>query len=67
MVSRNMPRELPKTYTYCNECWRVMDYCKCGEPRCENDCGKYATKKVKFEDDTYWFCGECKHEGEEVA
>ena len=61
-----MPREIPETYTYCDDCWHATDYCKCGEPRCET-CRNYATKKIKFEDDTYWFCDYCEHEGEEIA
>jgi len=47
-----MPRELPKTYTYCDDCWHVMDDCKCGEPRCEG-CNKYADTYYRIEDEYY--------------
>ena len=61
-----MPRELPVYHESCEDCGYLTDHCKCGEPTCES-CEKYATKKVVYEDDTYWFCGKCEYEGEEVA
>lgn len=61
-----MPRELPVYHESCEDCGYLTDHCKCGEPTCES-CDKYATKKVVYEDDIYWFCGKCEYEGEEVA
>ncbi len=61
-----MPRELPRYFDRCEDCEYLTQYCKCGEPLCENECGEYATKKVMYEDDIYWFCDKCEYEGEEV-
>lgn len=58
--------EPPNPIPYCQDCEYLTDYCKCGEPGCEN-CGKPATFQVRYEDDTYWFCDRCDYEGERIT
>jgi hypothetical protein len=60
-----MPKQITRSFSKCEDCGFWIESCMCGQPKCES-CINYATTKVKYEDDIYWFCDDCEYEGQEV-
>lgn len=48
----------PEPAAFCDDCNYLWEYCRCGEPTCE-DCGNWATRKITVDDCEAWACEKC--------
>lgn len=65
-VTHSAALEPPAGSAYCEDCEFTSDYCRCGDPSCE-DCGHYADRLIKVDDVEGWACNDCAKKYEEVA